>query len=104
MEPTAPIIVVDGGVGGLCQRQLSSMEAVVGWSRRRQSLSLTAALAVFVNDNRHPWRRRWDGLTMAFPCVDGSNPMFFGKPVFIDDGCHQWRRQWDGAVGSDHRH
>ena len=37
------------------------MDAVVGWSQWRQSLLLTAALAVFVNNDRHRWRRRWDG-------------------------------------------
>jgi hypothetical protein len=52
MEPTAPIIVVDSGIGGLCQQWLSSTEAAVGWSQRRQSLSFTAAVAVFV-DNGH---------------------------------------------------
>ena len=31
MEPTALIIVVDGGVGGLYQQQSSSTEAAVGW-------------------------------------------------------------------------
>ena len=31
MELTAPIVVTDGGVGGLCQQRLSSTEAAVGW-------------------------------------------------------------------------
>ena len=31
MEPTVPIVIVDGGVGGLCQQRLLSMEALVGW-------------------------------------------------------------------------
>ena len=30
MEPSAPIIIVDGGVGGLCRRQSSLTEAAVG--------------------------------------------------------------------------
>ena len=34
MEPMAPIIIVDGGVGGLCQRRSSSTEAAVGWIQR----------------------------------------------------------------------
>ena len=33
MELMAPIMVVDGGVGGLCQQWLLSMEAAVGWSQ-----------------------------------------------------------------------
>jgi hypothetical protein len=31
MEPMALIVVVDGGVGSLCQQQSSSTEAAVGW-------------------------------------------------------------------------
>ena len=34
MEPMAPIIIVDGSVGGLCQRRSSSTEAAVGWIRQ----------------------------------------------------------------------
>ena len=30
MEPTAPIDVVDGGVGSLCQRRLLSTDSLVG--------------------------------------------------------------------------
>jgi hypothetical protein len=52
MEPAAPIIVVDGGIGGLCQQRSLPTEAVVGLSQRCQSLSLMAALAVFVNNGR----------------------------------------------------
>jgi hypothetical protein len=33
---------------------------------------------------------------VALPCVDGANPMFFGKPVFVDDGHCQW-----GASGME---
>jgi hypothetical protein len=29
--------------------------------------------------------------TVALPCIDGTNPMFFGKPVFVNDGHRQWR-------------
>ena len=54
MELTAPIVVVDGGVGGLCQQRLSPTEAAVGWSQRNRSspLMVTAALAVFADDGR----------------------------------------------------
>ena len=34
MEPTAPIVIIDGGVGGLCQQRSSSTEAAVGWIQR----------------------------------------------------------------------
>jgi hypothetical protein len=32
VETTAPIVVIGGGVGGLCQQWSSSAEAAVGWS------------------------------------------------------------------------
>jgi hypothetical protein len=35
IEPTAPIVVVDSGIGGLCQQWLSLTEAAVGWSQWR---------------------------------------------------------------------
>ena len=66
MELTAPIVGVDSGVGSLCQQWLSSMEVAVGWSQRRQSLSLMVAMAVFVDNGHCHWRRRWDG-------ADGTN-------------------------------
>jgi hypothetical protein len=53
MELTAPIIIVDSGVGGLCQQQPSSTKAAVGCSQQHQLLSLTAALVVFVDNCRH---------------------------------------------------
>ena len=34
MEPTAPIIVVDGGIGGLCQQRLLATEAALRWIRQ----------------------------------------------------------------------
>ena len=42
MDPTGPIIVVDGGIGGLCQRQSSSMEAAVGLIQWRPCPALMA--------------------------------------------------------------
>jgi hypothetical protein len=75
IEPAAPIVDIDGGVGGLCQQRSSWTKAAVGWI----------------------WR--W-----PCPCVDGTDPTFFGKPVFVSNGRPQWRRWGDGANGSDHRH
>ena len=36
MEPMTPIVVIDGGDGGLCPRQSLLMEVAAGWSRLRQ--------------------------------------------------------------------
>ncbi len=98
MELTVPIVVIDGDVGSLHRRRSSSAEAAMGWSQRRriwQSLSMT----INVNGGG-------GGIDpmVALPCIDGTDPTFFGKPVFVDKGRCQWRRQWDGADGSDHRH
>ncbi len=35
VEPTAPIVVIDGGIGSLCRQWSSSMEVAAGWSQKR---------------------------------------------------------------------
>ncbi len=104
MEPMALIIVVDGGVGGLRQQRLSSMEVAVGWIQRwpcpvlmaptqrslaSQSLLMTVvvnggdggmkltALIIVIDhgDGGHCWLRRRSVAAAAMA-------------VFVDNGLH----------------
>ena len=113
VEPMAPIIVIDGGVGGLCRRRSSLTEVAVGWSRRRQSLSLTAALAVFVNKEAAlGWIQWWpcpalmaltqrslasQSLLLMVVVNGGNGGMKLTAPIIIIDygnGSHCRLRWW----------
>jgi hypothetical protein len=113
MEPTAPILIVDRGVGSLCQPGSLWMEALVGWIQRwpcpavmvptqrslaSRSLSmrvvvdggnggmeLTAPIIVIDNDDGGHCRLHWRLIAAA------------AMAVFVEDGHHQQRRRWDGA-------
>jgi hypothetical protein len=115
VEPTAPIVVVVDGVGGLCQRQSLSMEVVVGWIQWwscpalmapiQRSLAGRSSSTVIVNGGD-------SGMEPTAPIIvidhgDGSHCRQQWRSiaavtmaVFVDDGRHCWRRQWDGANGT----
>ena len=88
MEPMAPIVVVDGGIGSLHQQRLSLTEAAVGWIQRGP------CPAVMVPTQRSLASR--SSLTMGV--IDGGDggmePM--ASIIVVDDGdgdhCQlQWR-------------
>ena len=66
METLAPIVIVDSGVGRFSLMMVVVNRGGGGWSRWRRSLSLTVALAVFINSGHLRRRQQWDG-------ADGAN-------------------------------
>ena len=106
MEPTAPIAVIDGSVGGLCQQRSSSTEAAVGWIRQwpcpvlmapTQRLLACWSLSTMVVVNGGD-----SGMEPTAPFIvidhgDGSHYLMWRRSiaasamaVFVDDGdgCH----------------
>ncbi len=113
MEPVALIVVIDGGIGGLCQRRLLTTEATVGWiqwwpcpvvmAQTQHSLAsrsllmmvvvdggdggmeLTASIIIVDNGDGDHCRLQWRLIAAA------------RMAVFVNNGCHQQRWRWDVA-------